>query len=214
MTNTSCPGAFWYNIHEMKKQQKTNIVFLAALFMTGLFLASPAWALTPAQEEELGKAGLSAHTVGELAALHASAEGGPAAGVTFEEASRLAAEGVPDDIIRLLIRLERVSGTAEAAPFTPAQLRELREHGVHWESIRLLLLSEMRLVREKRNGSGSQSLGREEVTRPDGSRVIVYRSGDPGAPDQDVLDEDEQRRTLELLQLLQFHYFPQKKNRN
>jgi hypothetical protein len=205
-------------------------------------------------DDELHQQGLSKEAIDELTALEKAEGRQRPVVIDRAEVLRLSAAGFPVDVIRLFIGLDWLTGREERIPITPAQARELTSSGVSFETIRIMLASELAQASSRETGTpttgnthqeadgdrgvivyswpfdgrplrlgrqvitkpdGSQVviysspfgqsdsiLGREEVTRPDGSQVIVYYSRSSGSG-QDILDERAEKDYLEALEILE-----------
>ncbi|MBW2061222.1 MAG: hypothetical protein JRI95_06610 [Deltaproteobacteria bacterium] len=175
-----------------------KIVLLAMLL--GSFLgAGPAWALTPEQTRQLTGLGLSQRTIDLLSSLEQDPGRTRKPSLTFEQVKKLAEEGLAEDIIQLLIRLDRASGAKSRLTVTPAAVSELKKAGVSNETLCLMLESEIRIA-----GRAATDMGTWTITRPDGTRVIVYAVGDPTRPLPSLSQRQEQelRRALRILKHL------------
>ena len=141
--------------------------------------------------------------------------------VTREAAENLAASGFPSDIIGLLVRLDRVSGSWGKMPLTPAEAKKLAAAGVSFNTIALMLESEIARVRSSdasdrpadvqgrdeivepsgrkvivHRAGGASGRVRETFTRPDGRRVVIYKAGDSNRPVREVIDLGDGRQIV------------------
>lgn len=187
-----------------RSQIVLSVIVILAVALAGY---APAAALTELETESLAQAGLTSGTLADLTALHQAPSGRRSPSVTSDEAGRLVQAGFTDDFVRLFIRLDRLTLNRETPLITPAQALELKAAGVGPDTLRLMLTSEIDRIERGGAGTGMDRMGREVVDQPDGSQIIIYRSGDPNAPIMDSTrrQEEDLRRAWELLRNIQIN---------
>jgi len=160
--------------------------------------------MTPEQLGELRELGLTPETIALLMEhFYEHHAKGLEPALTHEEIKKLVNEGVGEDIIELLVRLDKTrlnqgSGTDEAG-VRPADIRRFHRAGVSPEAIRLLLEIEINQRGGGRDPSAAR-VGRKIITKPDGSKSVVYYSWDPNrAEEARKRQEEEIKRIQELL---------------
>jgi hypothetical protein len=177
------------------------------LWTAGLCLALIAgtgWAMSPDQTQKLKNLGLSAGSLELIETLeHQAGQRTRPPVMTADEVARLAKEGLEEDLIALLLRLDLASGQAPALPVTPTAVQALKKEGVQKETIQRLLEGEIKNYSQLKE----TDMGRSIVTRPDGSRAIVYQVGDPDRPSPSPKDQEEKEmeRALKILERLNIH---------
>jgi hypothetical protein len=158
-----------------------------------------------ADVDEIAMQRLSQKARGDLTALEKAENRQRPVVVNRAEVLQMLAAGFPEDVIRLLIGLDWVTGREERIPITPAQVRALTAFGVSFETIRVMLASESAQAAGRKNGQDSTApvpetspggpdvaregevyqgpsdgqsrrLGRQVITYPDGRQVVVYAS--------------------------------------
>jgi hypothetical protein len=170
-------------------------------------LAGATWAVSPDQAQKLKGFGLSAGTLELIETLERQAGQRTRPPVmTVDEVARLAKEGLEEDLIALLLRLDLASGQTPSLTVTPAAVQTLKKEGVPKETIQRLLEGEIKNYSKLTD----TDLGRSIVTRPDGSRVRVYQVGDPDRPRPSPKDQEAQdlERALKILERLNIYLKP------
>lgn len=170
-------------------------------------LAGAAWAVSPDQAQKLKGFGLSTATLELIEALERQTGQRTRPPVmTVDEVARLAKEGLEEDLIALLLRLDLASGQAPSMTVAPAAVQALKKEGVPKETIQRLLEGELRSYSQLKE----TDMGRSTITRPDGSRVRVYQVGDPERPRPSPRDQEEQdfERALKILERLNIYLKP------
>jgi len=100
-------------------------------------------ALNDQDTEKMVNAGLSDKTVKALTDLHQDTDRQRPPEMTVDAALRMARDGFPDGLVRLMADLDRHTGKRPAMPITPGLLMELTERGTSMDSIWLLATSEL-----------------------------------------------------------------------
>jgi len=180
--------------------------------------------------DRLQEAGLSPETIASVKDLHQMQNGQRPPLMTVEEIFGLLDLGMTDELIGQMVQLDRMTRHQAGMPISPKQIRVLLEAGINTETIRLLLRSEIhrlsvpsdpgmtgretivrpdgRKVIVYRSGATSQ-VGQKVITYPDGRKIIIDYSGHPNAPVMSIEEQQERqlKRALDLLERLQLHIY-------
>ena len=158
----------------------TMLLALALCLLTAL--AGPAGALTSDEALRLLQSGLSDRTVADLTALSQDKSRRRAPVMTYAAVDSLIKAGFSDELIGKLAQLDHKTGLERNMPLPPAEVIELKRQGVNFSTIGMLIESE--LLRGAQ-GAGYQQVqpGRTVNIGPTGKGVITYRSGGPTAND-------------------------------
>ncbi|MBW1708487.1 MAG: hypothetical protein JRG97_00555 [Deltaproteobacteria bacterium] len=175
-------------------------IIISALPLLLVISIPSALALTEEQKKSLIKTGFSRQTVSQLSALEQDPNRTIKPRLTFETVKQLAAQGLPENIIQLLLRLDQVSAAKPQMTVSPEAVMELKKAGASNDTIRLMLESEI----QNAKGRPRKDMGKWVVTRPDGSKVIIYSVGDPKKPLPSLSQrqEEELKKALEVLKHL------------
>jgi hypothetical protein len=176
------------------------------LLVAGSFLLPPAVISAGLTDVDLGRlkqAGLSEDTFVQFLGLYE--DGGRKRPPSLQPSlvEQMIQAGFGDDLIRMFILLDRLTGDKEKMPVSPEAALSLARAGAGFESIWLLVGSEIALAGGTPKVDSQppptppvSSLGRDVVVKPDGRKVVLYRSGNPDRPVEEVHTDQDGKKWL------------------
>lgn len=158
-------------------------------------LSSPAFAsetLSPEQAQGLKDLGLQAVTISLFDVLYKDSTRTRLPGVDFNDVKKLLSNNIPEDIIKLLLSLDLITGKFEKLNLGPDDIIILKKAGISHDVIRIILKTQIKIVGGNAPNPDQHDLGIKVEIREDGKKVITYHVGDPTTDRNDKSRQEEE----------------------